>query len=74
MSHHCLVVRGTLLLLGIDNLRRVASELVFFFFPLLVSLRAAYNGFTETVRLLLFRDACQNRQDNTGKSLSLRCI
>jgi len=27
---------------------------------------AAYNGFTETVRLLLFRDACQNRQDNTG--------
>ncbi|XP_010517465.1 PREDICTED: probable protein S-acyltransferase 23 isoform X2 [Camelina sativa] len=27
---------------------------------------AAYNGFTDTVRLLLFRDACQNRQDNTG--------
>ncbi|KAG7583774.1 Ankyrin repeat [Arabidopsis suecica] len=27
---------------------------------------AAYSGFTETVRLLLFRDACQNRQDNTG--------
>ncbi|ESQ51112.1 hypothetical protein EUTSA_v10022988mg [Eutrema salsugineum] len=27
---------------------------------------AAYNGFTETIRLLLFRDACQNRQDITG--------
>ncbi|KFK39958.1 hypothetical protein AALP_AA3G311600 [Arabis alpina] len=27
---------------------------------------AAYNGYTETVRLLLFRDACQNRQDKTG--------
>ncbi|XP_010527024.1 PREDICTED: probable protein S-acyltransferase 23 isoform X1 [Tarenaya hassleriana] len=27
---------------------------------------AAYKGFTDTIRLLLFRDACQNRQDNKG--------
>uniref|UniRef100_A0A1J3HW84 S-acyltransferase n=1 Tax=Noccaea caerulescens TaxID=107243 RepID=A0A1J3HW84_NOCCA len=27
---------------------------------------AAYNGNTETIRLLLFRDACQHRQDHTG--------
>ncbi|KAF5444255.1 hypothetical protein F2P56_036743 [Juglans regia] len=27
---------------------------------------AAYKGFTDTVRLLLFRDACQGRQDKEG--------
>ena len=49
-----------------------SSKWTCIFLLCLVWLRAAYNGFTETVRLLLFRDACQNRQDNTGKSLSLK--
>jgi len=28
--------------------------------------RAAYQGFADTIRLLLFRDACQGRQDKDG--------
>lgn len=30
------------------------------------STRAAYKGFADTIRLLLFRDACQGRQDKEG--------
>lgn len=30
------------------------------------AIRAAYKGFSDTVRLLLFRDACQGRQDKEG--------
>lgn len=33
---------------------------------LMVSIRAAYKGFADTIRLLLFRDASQERQDKEG--------
>ena len=37
------------------------------FFDLLVLMdRAAYKGFADTIRLLLFRDASQGRQDKDG--------
>lgn len=33
---------------------------------IILSTRAAYKGFVDTVRLLLFRDASQGRQDKEG--------
>lgn len=33
---------------------------------MLILSRAAYKGFADTVRLLLFRDAAQARQDKEG--------
>lgn len=40
--------------------------------------RAAYKGFADTIRLLLFRDADQRRQDKDGTVtqhfLSCRCM
>ena len=33
---------------------------------LLFSTRAAYKGFADTIRLLLFRDASQGKQDKEG--------
>lgn len=35
---------------------------------MMVSTRAAYKGYADTIRLLLFRDACQGRQDREGIS------
>lgn len=34
--------------------------------PMLLPTRAAYKGFADTIRLLLFRDACQGGQDKEG--------
>lgn len=39
---------------------------ILFFILFNSSNRAAYKGFADTVRLLLFRDACQGRQDKDG--------
>lgn len=46
---------------------------------LLLMTRAAYKGFADTIRLLLFRDASQGRQDKDGMPswpliLSTNCI
>ena len=35
-------------------------------YPLVLSIRAAYKGFADTIRLLLFRDASQGKQDKEG--------
>lgn len=43
--------------------------MVRFFIGMLINMlstRAAYKGFADTVRLLLFRDASQGRQDKEG--------
>ena len=35
-------------------------------YPLVLSIRAAYKGFADTIRLLLFRDASEGKQDKEG--------
>lgn len=39
---------------------------------MILSTRAAYKGYADTVRLLLFRDASQERQDREGINGKLR--
>lgn len=61
-----------LLIMSVDYgcvFRKSIEDVDFFpwFFDLLVLMdRAAYKGFADTIRLLLFRDASQGRQDKDG--------